>query len=89
MGMVKRIEPNSASLRCKADRRVGILEVQLEKLTPEIKKNILSEIRCLSICCISVQEAANIGKILAARAPVLLLKAAAPNTSYLLHGFCG
>jgi hypothetical protein len=46
-GIVRRIEPSSASFRFKAALIVGIREAQLEKLTPERKKNTLRETRCL------------------------------------------
>jgi hypothetical protein len=46
MGMVRRMVPSSASFRCKASLMVGIRDAQLEKLKPERKKYMLSEIRC-------------------------------------------
>lgn len=45
-GMVSNMVPSSASFRSKAVFIVGILDAQLEKLNPERKKNILSEILC-------------------------------------------
>ena len=39
--------PSSASLKPKVDLIVGILEAQVEKLKPEIKKKILRKKRCL------------------------------------------
>ena len=47
IGMASRIVPNSASLKPKEVRMVGILAAQLEKQNPERKKNVLREIRCL------------------------------------------
>jgi hypothetical protein len=47
MGIVRRIVPNSASFRSKAALIVGIREAQLEKLTPERKKNTLRATLCL------------------------------------------
>ena len=47
MGIVRRMEPNSASLSPKAALMVGIREAQLEKLIPDRKKNTLRENRCL------------------------------------------
>lgn len=54
-GIDSRIVPNSASFKFKADLMVGIRDAQLEKLKPERKKKILSEIRCLLINCIMVR----------------------------------
>ena len=45
-GIVSRIEPSSASFRFKAALIVGMREAQLEKLTPERKKNTLRATRC-------------------------------------------
>ncbi len=53
-GMVRRTEPNSASLRPKDALMVGIRDAQLEKLTPDKKKNKLRETRCALNDCIMV-----------------------------------
>ena len=45
IGIASKMEPNSASLKSKAAFIVGILEAQVEKLNPEIKKNKLRNIR--------------------------------------------
>lgn len=44
-GMAKRSVPNSASLKSKNVLIVGIREAQVEKLKPEIKKNMLRKRR--------------------------------------------
>jgi hypothetical protein len=46
IGMASRIVPNCASLYPNAALIVGIREVQVEKHTPERKKNRLKTIRC-------------------------------------------
>jgi hypothetical protein len=46
-GIANRILPNSASLNPKAVLIVGILEAQVAKLNPEMKKKRLKKNRCL------------------------------------------
>src|SRR4051812_405200 len=46
-GMASKIVPSSASLNPKNSLIVGILEAQVAKLKPEIKKNRLRKKRCL------------------------------------------
>lgn len=47
IGMKRRMVPNSASLYPKVVLIVGIREAQVEKQTPERKKNTLRKNRCL------------------------------------------
>lgn len=53
IGMVSRIEPNSASLKPKLVLMVGIRDAQLAKQNPERKKNRLKKKRCLFLMFIS------------------------------------
>jgi len=47
MGKASKAEPSSASLKLKVLLIVGILEAQVAKVKPEIKKKRLKKIRCL------------------------------------------
>lgn len=53
MGIKSRMVPNSASLYPNVVLMVGILEAQVEKQTPEMKKNMLRNMRCLIFAAIS------------------------------------
>ena len=47
IGIASRRVPNCASLKSKNVFMVGILEAQVEKLKPDIKKKMLRKNRCL------------------------------------------
>src|SRR5690606_10002598 len=59
-GIVKSILPNSASFRSNMALRVGILEAQVEKQTPVIKKHVPSAMRCFTLSSIFIRNSLQI-----------------------------
>jgi len=64
IGKANKMVPKAASLKSNVDLIVGILDAQVEKLRPDIKKNRLKKILCLFLVIMYCDWTAKVTKYL-------------------------